>query len=190
MQRKNANHPVIVVGALLSADQIEALKRAGADAVCDATPFNTTAIYHPYYGSDTQNRKDGAMTYYKLLLFNLTSLKRIVFFDADVLIEENPDYLFESTQESADIVAFHEGRPSDVWTSGFNTHIMLVKPSHEHFQSMTLRAATGNYRAFTNTEQDVIENEYAYLMRGFGDPGYPRYPQHQHNFNLDTKCTL
>jgi len=119
----------------------------------------------------------------EFLLFNLTTSSKVVFFDADVLMHENPDYLFVFNVPG-DFVAFREhGRPSvPSWSDAFNTHIMFIKPSSRRFNNLVIRSQTGNYRPYTNTDQDVIENEFATDGGHFDEADMPRSPRHQHGF--------
>lgn len=188
----NAKYDVMVVVAELTEDIHQAFRAVGADSVVDVTDYlDVHELYHPYYGSDTQNRQDGDMTYYKFPLFNMTEYRQIFFFDADVLWQENPDAIFEKTRNSSLVAFCYEDRPqSSQMKYGFNTHAMIIRPDTKRYQNMLFRADTGHYRPFTNTEQDVIESEYAPTIDCWGDEGIPMAPSHKHGFDWqDVKCT-
>jgi len=186
-RRKKATDAIIVIAAFLAAQDVQLLRRAGADYICDASGFDTKSMYHPYSGTDTQGRRDGAMTYYKFLLFNLTSVGQVLYFDADVAMLEDPSYILDSVSTDVEIVATREGHQENTLRpyGGWNDHIMFVRPSERRFNNLVFRAKTGNYRPYTNTEQDVVENEFAPDFRGFNELGMPREPLAAHNFRYE-----
>jgi len=71
-----------------------------------------------------------ATTYTKLLIFNLTEFDKLIWLDADLLILENLDHLFE--RDIKDIAAAPESQPPD----RFNTGLMVVKPSTRLFNAL------------------------------------------------------
>ena len=103
----------------------------------------------------------------------MTSYTRLMFFDSDVLFfDESPDYIFEHPNaSSAEFVALWEERDGFFnvvnWKDGINAHMMLMRPSAQRFENLLSRAKSGNYRPFTNTEQDVIEAEFAPTAKFF-----------------------
>ncbi len=159
-------YPVLVFTANAAPHEIEKLKEAGVDAVCDVswwtTPFE---INNPDKGKcHAQTRVDGVLTYYRFLAWNQTKYDSIMMFDTDVFFTRNPDDGF-TIEEDAELLAFPEdsGRSglSNNWLKGWNIHITRIKPSARRFFNLLFRTRYGNYRPFINTEQDVVETEFA-----------------------------
>lgn len=130
----------------------------------DMLPF-----YRPLYSQEqaiaegrpwlqpTQQRTDGAATYYKLLAWTFTCYSRVLMVDADVVFKSNPDTYI--TNEHAPYFAASP-KVADRAYTGFNSHIMCLTPDHHLFRQLLAKAASGQYFVYTNGEQDVLETVF------------------------------
>ena len=81
--------------------------------------------------------------------------------DTDVKYFHSPDPYVEKFMGNSDLffLAHCESRKRG-WT-GFNTHVMMLRPSRAIGKLMRLKAASGDFVATTNTEQDVIDSVFS-----------------------------
>lgn len=169
LNRTGVRHPIVVLASNFDASVHQLFLKAGASLVID--PQWDPRPHFRMQGAPAQQRSDAVFTYYKLIVFNLTAYTRLLFFDSDVLwFDEPPDYVFDHPNASAlEFVGLWESRSKyfsaygagSNWERGINSHLMLLRPNTQRFQNILYRAKTGNFRPFTNGDQDVIEAEYA-----------------------------
>ena len=130
-----------------------------------------------------QDREDGTCTTLKFYAWELQDEFDVVFHtDTDVCFGENPDPYILNFMENSDksLQAFCE-RKERGWT-GFNVHLMMFRPNKEIGKLLRLKAAWGDYIAFTNTEQDVIESVYSPSSQCVTEVGrvHSFFPEHHH----------
>jgi hypothetical protein len=117
-----------------------------------------------------QDRKDGAATYYKFLAFGLTDYARLLHIDSDVIVTELPDpFLRSASTSSLYFAAEPENKGLNPTVSrsyptsdhvlyrGLSSHCMLLTPGTATFGQLLSKAASGQYLAYTNSDQDVLE---------------------------------
>ena len=120
----------------------------------------------------TQDRRDGAATYYKFLAWALTRYKRLLHVDCDTILSEAPDrYLTHQPPYFMATPATDERA-----YRGFISHLMLLTPDAGIFEQILAKAASGQYLAYTNTDQDVLETMFTASAAGA-----ELMPRHQHH---------
>lgn len=110
-----------------------------------------------------QDREDGTCTTLKFWAWELQDeFDVILHTDTDLCFMQNPDAYVLNFMESPDqksFQAFCEVKARG-WT-GFNVHLMMFRPNREIGKLLRLKAKGGDFVAYTNTEQDVIETVYS-----------------------------
>uniref|UniRef100_A0AC35UDC9 GYG1 n=1 Tax=Rhabditophanes sp. KR3021 TaxID=114890 RepID=A0AC35UDC9_9BILA len=102
--------------------------------------FNEVSVVNVLDSNDTVNlalieRPDLGITFTKLHCWRLTQYEKAVFLDADTLVLQNADELFEKPEFSA---------ASDIgWPDCFNSGVFVFKPSQQTYQSL-LKFALSN----------------------------------------------
>lgn len=98
-----------------------------------------------------------AFTYSKLDIFNQTQFDKIVFLDADMLIVENIDELFQKPHMSAVNAGGMLAEYAD-WT-GLNSGLMVIEPSHELYRDMLGKVGKIEHVA-KGGDQDFLQAYY------------------------------
>lgn len=106
------------------------------------------------------DRQDAWATYFKFLLWNST-FDHVLYADADFQFTENIDELahdaakerkpFLTCGEQGERCYKHKAY------NGFHTHVMILQTSKKTFQKLVKKASAGQYIAYTNSDQDVLE---------------------------------
>ncbi|CAG5133879.1 unnamed protein product, partial [Candidula unifasciata] len=105
--------------------------------------FDSTVTVNVLDSSDTTNlellgRPDLSVTFTKLHCWRLTQFKKCVFLDADTLVLQNIDELFERDELSA--------APDAGWPDCFNSGVFVFVPSEETYRSLlTFAVTTGSF---------------------------------------------
>ena len=122
----------------------------------------------------------GAATYYKLLAWTFTCYSRILLVDADVRFKSNPDLYLSNVA----LAPYFAAMPAvaDRSYTGINTHIVCLSPDRQLFRQLLAKAASGQYFAYTNSDQDVLET----LFTNEGDPHFPADRHHHLRERLPT----
>ena len=185
--------PRIAITAFLQASQRSSLLHAGwcvrdftpRRADSESAPHSSRSLgidmlpyYRPLYTREqaiaegrpwlqpTQQRTDGAATYYKLLAWTLTCYSRVLMVDADVVFKQNPDAFI--TNGHAPYFAAVP-KVADRAYTGFNSHVMCLTPDRHIFRQLLAKAASGQYFVYTNGEQDVLET----VFTAESEPNFP-----------------
>ena len=171
----------IAITAFLHPSQRQALTQGGW-CVRDFTPRQSSEatgksslgidmlpFYRPLYSQQqskvegrpwlqpTQPRTDGAATYYKLVAWTMTCYSRVLMVDADVTFRSNPDTYIANPK-----APYFAAVPkvADRAYTGFNSHVMCLTPDRNLFRQLLAKAVSGQYFAYTNGEQDVLETVF------------------------------
>ena len=188
LKKTGATYPVMVLANNVPTDAYTRFKEARADILCNTSGFNASKLWHPYGGQDTQGRTDVWTIYHKFLLFNMTQHDYVISFDSDMLFQSSPDYIFDNVPDGAQLIATQEAHPSAAragFNWGINAHFFLLRPDRMRFFRMLYRLQAGAFRAFTQGEQDVMENEYiAEDLKYWGEPGVPGIVPHIHHYDM------
>lgn len=111
---------------------------------------------HRPWTQPTQQRRDGAATYYKFLAWTLAGYRRLLVVDSDTVLTESPDrFLTHQPPYFAATPATDERS-----YRGFISHLMVLTPDAGMFGQILAKAASGQYLAYTNTDQDVLETMF------------------------------
>lgn len=108
---------------------------------------------------DIIGRPDLAATMTKLHLWNLTQYDRILYLDADTLVVNNVDHLFELPLE-IDFAA----SPELGFPDCFNSGVMLLKPSSVVFKKLCQHALT--VESFDGGDQGLLNTFFGDGSRG------------------------
>jgi hypothetical protein len=127
--------------------------------------------------NNLQDRQDGNCTSLKFWTWYLVDYDAVLHTDTDVCFEENPDPYIEKFANKSDqqFQAFCEDAGRG-WT-GFNVHLMMIRPYTIIGELLRLKAKHGDFTGFTNTDQDVIES----LMSPSSQCQGVSWPKHQHS---------
>lgn len=103
------------------------------------------------------NRPELAKTFSKIQLYGLHSrFNKVLYLDADTLVLQNLDHLFDEEINDGEILA----SPDSGWPDIFNTGLFLVKPSSEtHSQLVTSITEHATPSSFDGADQGLL-NEY------------------------------
>jgi glycogenin glucosyltransferase len=101
--------------------------------------FDAQILVDPYDSGDETNlaligRPDLGVTFTKLHCWRLTSYKKCVFLDADTLVLENCDELFDRPELAA--------APDIGWPDCFNSGVFVFVPSQETYEALLRCAVT------------------------------------------------
>lgn len=160
--RKVSDIPLIAL-CLPTADRV-ALRRSGIACV------DVPEIVNPNELATPQQRRFAA-TYSKLHVFRMPHLDRVVYLDADTLVLQNPDELFDGDEfRAAPDVGL------EIHTETFNSGVFAVSPSHELFEEMleamrTTESYDGGDQGFLNVfyegRWDAVDTAYNTTKRVF-----------------------
>lgn len=126
-----------------------------------------------------QNRKDGAMTYYKFAVWRLGCFfDAILQIDLDATVLEDPRpwaTTYDAVTRRGGVVAEEENAQRQY--VGMRTHLVLLEPSEAIFQALKTKAETSDYAVMTNTDQDVLESYFCPSPKIYvGHPNPPNRP--------------
>lgn len=104
-------------------------------------------------------KRSGALTAVKLHAWTLTQYDMVLHTDVDVRFLENPrDSLEAAYAKRLIFQAAHAEVGGRMDYVGFNSHLLLLKPSLELHAVLSAAAAQGHFIPYTRTEQDVLES--------------------------------
>lgn len=109
-------------------------------------------------------RKELAITFSKILLWNLTNYDQIVFLDSDTLPLKPLDSLFEEFKEisSKEIVA----APDIGWPDLFNSGVFLIKPLKQAFDEI-LEFSKSSQPSFDGADQGLLNEFFTIIDNGY-----------------------
>jgi len=108
---------------------------------------------NPYEGQSRYNsRFDSVMS--KLWIWNLTQYETLVFLDADTLIFQNVDELFECGEFCAAFL--------NPYT--FNSGVLVLKPSRTVFEDMMHKVTTGVIKSYDGGDQGFLNTYFPQLI--------------------------
>lgn len=124
-------------------------------------PTSALAEFGVDFGdAEPTDRRDGWATYFKFLLWNST-YDHVLYADADFQFTENIDQLAQDAAKERNpfLTCGEQGARCHEHKAynGFHTHVMLLQPSKKIFQQLVKKASAGEYLAYTNSDQDVLE---------------------------------
>ncbi|CAG5122956.1 unnamed protein product, partial [Candidula unifasciata] len=113
--------------------------------------FDETFLVNVLDSSDTSNlellgRPDLSVTFTKIHCWRLTQFKKCVFMDADTLVVQNIDELFDRDELSA--------APDPGWPDCFNSGVFVYVPSEETYRSLLSFAVTS--QSFDGGDQGLL----------------------------------
>lgn len=124
-----------------------------------------------------QPRLDGKCTAVKLTAWNLTEYDGILHQDSDVCLLEDPRPLMRSWKREgryfgALVMPRRRAgkRLEKIQPQGFFTNVMYLQPNKMLFQLLRDKAASGDFRPFTNTEQDVLDTVFSMSTQNITQP--------------------
>jgi len=105
-------------------------------------------------------REELAVTYSKILLWNLDKYDQIIYLDADTLPLNNLDHLFDKYESlpATEIVA----SPDIGWPDIFNSGVLILKPSKPVFDKLIEHSETQD-ASFDGADQGLL-NEFFHLQ--------------------------
>lgn len=104
-------------------------------------------------------RRDGALTAVKLHTWTQIDYDMILHTDLDVRFFESPLPALELAHAQKLVFqAAHAETGSRIAYRGFNSHMLLLKPSLELHALLSANAAQGHFIPYTRGEQDVLES--------------------------------
>ena len=121
-------------------------------------------IMNPHEGVDTEDR--WYHTYAKLGIFGLSQYDKIVYLDADMIILQNIDELFDKPHMSA--VNAGGLLPENAHWIQLNSGLMVIEPSDALFKDMVSKIG----------KIEQAERKDNYSDQGFLHAYYPDWPQH------------
>uniref|UniRef100_A0AC34QNZ0 Glycogenin n=1 Tax=Panagrolaimus sp. JU765 TaxID=591449 RepID=A0AC34QNZ0_9BILA len=118
--------------------------------------FDHTSLVNVLDSNDTENleligRPDLGVTFTKLHCWRLTQYSKCVFLDADTLIIQNSDELFDRPEFAA--------APDIGWPDFFNSGVFVFVPSSETYHSLLQFAL--KYGSFDGGDQGLLNQYYA-----------------------------
>ena len=117
-------------------------------------PPSSTRVQSNWLGS-------GQFTAVKLHVWTLVQYAMLMHADVDVRFLENPQVALEAAYDKKLVFqAAHAEVGGRVDYSGFNSHMLILRPSLELHAVMSANAAKGHFIPFTRTEQDVLESMF------------------------------
>jgi len=148
------SRPIICLASHhLSSSSLEILRRT----------FHQVRLVNPLDSRDVSRlallgRPELGPTFTKLEVWNQTDLEKVVFMDADMLVMENVDDLFEREELSA---------CADVgWPDCFNSGLFVARPSKKTFEDLLqLAQTTGSFDGTSEHYIAVIEDNIRWRSR-------------------------
>uniref|UniRef100_A0A0N4ZGJ3 glycogenin glucosyltransferase n=1 Tax=Parastrongyloides trichosuri TaxID=131310 RepID=A0A0N4ZGJ3_PARTI len=126
-----------------------------------STVYNSVTLVNVLDSNDKANlklinRPDLGVTFTKLNCWRLTQYEKAVFLDADTLVLQNSDELFEREEFSA---------AADVgWPDCFNSGVFVFKPSDETYQKLIDFALT--HGSFDGGDQGLLNSFFSSWATG------------------------
>lgn len=110
-------------------------------------------------------RPELAVTYTKILLWNLTQYSKLIYLDADTLPVQELDHLFDVSIDDHEVAA----SPDAGWPDIFNSGVLVLKPSVKTFSDLvtasTSTASDGPGASFDGADQGLL-NEHFNIKSG------------------------
>lgn len=111
-----------------------------------------------------QKRGDGWTTYYKFFAWNSTQYTRGLMADVDLCFTENPDAYLEAV-DAKDAIFMAQGEKTNyMGAGGLNSHMAIFTPGETQYRRFWERVADRRFVPRTNTEQDILEEEFKDVM--------------------------
>jgi glycogenin len=142
---------VLLVTPNISPRVLDALSSHQIDYITIQGIANPTSVVDP-------NLKRWNFTYSKLNLFGLTQFDKIVYLDADMLILQNIDDLFEQPHMSA--VDMGEKLPELATWNRLNTGLLVIEPSLELFNDMLSKVGKIEKKVASPSDEDFLQAYY------------------------------
>ncbi|KAK9356450.1 nucleotide-diphospho-sugar transferase [Lipomyces doorenjongii] len=170
---------ILIVPDALSPSTVAAVEVAYDDvirvpAIANPAPGNLFALGRP----------DLYQSFTKILAWNQTQYKRIVYLDADTLPLTNIDDLFDSDGSTA-------ACPDAGWPDAFNSGVIVLTPSHSDFLGLYALADSGE--SFDGGDQGLLNAYFGsswtrlpFLYNVTPTTGY-QYAPAFHKFSRDVK---
>lgn len=158
LKQLNTNHKIVVL-LDLSALSGHLVKLIG-DAFDELIQINDKKILAPLEKVAAKlDRQELAVTYSKILLWNLDKYDQIVYLDADTLPLKNLDHVFDKYEAlpATEIVA----APDAGWPDIFNSGLLVLKPSKAVFDKLLEHSETQD-ASFDGADQGLL-NEFFHL---------------------------
>lgn len=105
-------------------------------------------------------REELAVTYSKILLWNLDKYEQIIYLDSDTLPLKNLDHLFDKYEDLAvtEIIA----SPDVGWPDIFNSGLLILKPNKTVFEKLLTHSESQD-ASFDGADQGLL-NEFFHLL--------------------------
>lgn len=147
LRRTGTQHPLVV----MVTDAVPALLRTQLSSV-----FDSVVPIAPLDSGDTENlsllgRPELGATYCKIALWRLHQYSKCVFLDADTLVLQPVDELFEREELSA--------APDVGWPDCFNSGVFVFRPNEQTFKNLLMFAL--NNRSFDGGDQGLLNAFFA-----------------------------
>jgi glycogenin len=190
LAKTNAKYPfVLLVTPNISPKVLAALSSHQIDYI------TIEGIENPVSVADSRLKRWN-FTYSKLNLFGLEQFDKIVYLDADMLILQNIDDLFEKPHMSA--VDMGEKLPELATWNRLNTGLLVIEPSVEVFNDMLSKVGKIEKKVASPSDEDFLQAYYPdwanqkqlHLDSGYNMFSYywKRYHQlYGYNFSSDRK---
>ena len=157
---QNPNYPIYCcVTEEVNSDNIKLLEQYKIPTI------NVNSIYPnesslEWYGADDFNNNHWYRAFGKIVIWNLTQFDKIVYLDADMLIVQNCDELFEYPDMSAaQMISIIDDKFEFV--DYFNSGVMVLNPNNQTFLDLVELAET-------NTNSQICNDEFL-LITYFND---------------------
>lgn len=159
LKHLNTEHKLVVLLDLLAiSGHSMALINKVFDDVIQINDYKITAPLEKV--ASKLGREELAVTYSKVLLWNLDKYDQIIYLDADTLPLKNLDHLFDKFESLAptEIVA----SPDIGWPDIFNSGMFVMKPSKSVFEKLVAHSETQD-ASFDGADQGLL-NEFFHLQ--------------------------
>ncbi|KAL6498512.1 hypothetical protein OROHE_026609 [Orobanche hederae] len=144
IQSNTTKDLILLVNDNISPRSLEALRSAGWQ------PMRIRRIRSPYSKENTYNE----WNYSKLLIWKLTRYEKLLFIDADLIVNKNLDKFFVYPQLTA---------AGNYQTHFFNSGLMLVEPSRCGFE--TLKEKMKVVESYNGGDQGFLNEMFAWWHR-------------------------
>nr|CAH8838113.1 unnamed protein product [Trichobilharzia regenti] len=122
------------------------------DNVIEVQPVAPEDWNNPFLG----NRKELTATFTKICAWSLVEFDKAVFMDADTLVLDNIDELFDRPELSA--------APDTLWPDCFNAGVFVLKPSMDIYNGLLQMLSTTG--SFDGREQGLLNTYFSNWLQG------------------------
>jgi hypothetical protein len=159
VRRTGSQRPfVVLVTAGLAPWAQEALRLRGAQVVV------TQPIAYNFIGAPAYARPKWREAVAKLHMFRMTQFARVVFLDADVLVQKNVDSLFDlpltAEAELHGMRDLHDCMP-EAGMAKLNTGVLVFQPLESHWDRLMANYKNAPQRPMWMSDQDLIADTFA-----------------------------